>query len=79
MEEEGKAVGGTGAVVGGILQESGLRWVVDRVVDEVVGLQAGAGEGGGVGAFEANGGGIDDEVDVVGFAGKLRGVEGEDA
>ena len=71
MEEEGQAVGGPGAMAGGFLQEPGLGWTVDRVVDEVVGLQAGAGKGRGVGAFESDGGGVDDEVDVVGFRGKF--------
>lgn len=79
MEEEGESVGGSGTVAGSLLEEPGLRGAVDGVVDEVVRLQAGAGEGGGVGAFEADGGGVDDQVDVVGFGGKVRGVEGEDA
>ena len=79
MEEEGEAVGGACSVVGGFLEEAGLRGAVDGVVNEVVGLEAGAGEGGGVGAFEADGGGIDDEVDVIALGVEFGRVEGEDA
>ena len=79
VEEKGEAVGGAGAVVGGVLEEAGLRGAVDGVVDEVVGLDAGAGEGGGVGAFEADGGGIDDKVEMVALGVEFGRVEGEDA
>lgn len=77
VEEEREAVRAAGTVVGGIAEEARFRWGVDRIVDEMMGFNPAGGKGGGVGSFEADGGGVDDE-----FAGgesffKMGIIEGE--
>ena len=62
MEKEGEAVGGAGAGGFGVFKKAGERWAVNHVIDHEVGGEDGGGDEAGVGAFHAEGGGIDHEV-----------------
>ena len=62
VEEEGEAVGGAGAGGFGVFEEAGDRWPVNHVIDHEVGGEDGGGDEAGVGALNAEGGGVDHEV-----------------
>ena len=64
MEEEGKAVACAGAGILCVLEQPRHRGAIDHVVDHEVGRQKGSGDKAGVGAFHAEGGRIDDEINA---------------
>jgi hypothetical protein len=78
VEEEGEAVGGLGLGEFGIGDQRGGGAVgaVDHVEDEVLGGEGGGWDEGSVFGFHAEGGGVDDEVDVGEFFEEMIGVPG---
>ncbi len=78
MEEHGEAVGGAAAGFGGGVEETGFSGAVDGVVNEEVRLEDAGREDGGVSGAEADGGGVDDEVDGVEFVSDGGFVPGHD-
>lgn len=76
MQEERESIGDACPVRFSKAQELGAGGLVNGVVDEVVGLEAAAGNGSGVSGFEAEGGGLNKEVAISSHFGEVGGVDG---